>query len=187
MKILSTLCRGGLAGEFFDVVGVDEDCGAAKEGEADDEGVGAVGVFADFAFESAEAAADHAHVVVDAEGCRDEFDGALGLSEHETHLVDFGVADDGHGLVEPAGVSRAVYHEAVDAGVIHDVAAHFFGALHEHYGGDDNSVDELASAVFPHSHFFLCGDIAFHVDFLKVVSDGFFVSRVDDGHEPFAV
>lgn len=59
------------------------DGGAAEEGEADYQGVGAVRVGADFAFEASEAASDYADGVVDAEFGRRELDGSVGLAEHE--------------------------------------------------------------------------------------------------------
>ena len=51
--------------------------GAAEEGEADEEGVGAVGVGADFALEAGEVAADDADGVVDAELGGGKLDGAV--------------------------------------------------------------------------------------------------------------
>lgn len=53
------------------------DGGAAKEGEAYEEGVGAVGVGADFAFKTSEVASDYADGVVDAKFGRRELDGCV--------------------------------------------------------------------------------------------------------------
>lgn len=81
------------------------DGGAAEEGEADYEGVGAVGVGADFAFKAPEAASDYADGVVDAEFCRRELDGGVGLAEHEFQFLYLGIANDCHWLVEATAIS----------------------------------------------------------------------------------
>ena len=72
-----------LSCNFLHILWVDVDGGAAEEGEADYEGVGAVGVGADFTFEASEVASDYADGVVDAEFGRRELDGGVGLAEHE--------------------------------------------------------------------------------------------------------
>ena len=90
-----------LSCNFLHIFWVDVDGGTAEEGEAYYQGVGAVGVVADFAFEASEAASDYADGVVDAEFCRCELDGCVGLAEHEFKLLDFRIANDCHGVVEP--------------------------------------------------------------------------------------
>lgn len=72
-----------LSCNFLHIFWVDVDGGTAEEGEAYYQGVGAVGVVADFAFEASEAASDYADGVVDAEFGRRELDGSVGLAEHE--------------------------------------------------------------------------------------------------------
>ncbi len=75
--------------DFFDVLGADADGGAAKESEADGEGVGAVRCAADFALEAPEAAAYDADIVMDIECCRLKFYGDIGLPEHELEFFYF--------------------------------------------------------------------------------------------------
>ena len=87
------------------ILWVDVDSGAAEEGEANHQGVGAVGVGADFAFKASKVASDYADGVVDAEFSRRELDGGVGLAEHEFQLLDFRIADDGHWLVEATAIS----------------------------------------------------------------------------------
>lgn len=72
-----------LLSDFFDVLGIDEDGGAAEHGEADDKGVGAVGVASYLALEAAQVAADYTDGVVDVEFGGSKVDGAVGLTEHE--------------------------------------------------------------------------------------------------------
>lgn len=81
------------------------DGGAAEESEAYYQGVGAVGVVADFAFEAAKAASDDADGVVDAEFCRCELDGCVGLAEHEFKLQYLGIADDRYWFIEATAIS----------------------------------------------------------------------------------
>lgn len=166
-------------------MGGDQEGGAAKKGEAYQEGVGAVGVAADFTFEAAEVAADHADGVVDMEFGGLEAYGGVGLAEHKAEFLHLGVGDDCDGSPQPYGGGGAVDHKAVDVGERHEVSAFFFGAADEYHRGDDYAVDGLATAVFPQSHLFLGGYIAFHADFPKLIPYRFLVARVHDGHEPF--
>lgn len=120
-----------LLSDFFDVAGVDEDGGAAEHGEADDKGVGAVGVAPYLALESAKVAADYPDGVVDVEFGGSEVDGAVGLTEHKPELINLGIADDGDGSAQRAGAHRAVDHEAIDVWESDYMAALLLGASHE--------------------------------------------------------
>lgn len=147
--------------------------------------MGAVRVAADFTFEAAEVAADHADGVVDMEFGGLEAYGGVGLAEHKAEFLHFGVGNHCHGASQPDGRSRAVDHKAVDVWEGDYVAALLFGAVDEDYGGDDDAVYGLAAAVAPQAYLFLCSHIIYHVDFPKLIPYCFFVARVHNCHIPF--
>lgn len=166
-------------------MGGDVEEGAPEDTEADEEGVGAVGVGADFALEALEVATDDADGVVDTELGWNELYGCIGVSEHKFELLHLGLADDGDRFVEAVlGAGRAVDQKAEDVGEGDDAAALLLGALYEYHRGDDHAVDFPAPPVCPLMHFLLRGDVGFNVDFLQFIGHGFFMPGVDDGYEP---
>lgn len=161
--------------------------GAAEDGEADQEGVGAVGVGADFALEASEVAADDADGVVDAEVGGGKLDGAVRVAEHEPEFGHFGVADDGDGFARAVGAGGAVDEEAKDVGEGDKATALLLGAFDKHHGGDDDAVDFFAPPVCPDVHFLLDGDVGFYTEFLQFICYRLFVPGADDGNVPFGV
>ena len=109
------------------------DGGAAKEGEAYEEGVGAVGVGADFALKATEVASDYADGVVYSEFGRCKFNRGVRLAEHEFQFLYFSVANDSYRFVETTGICRTVHKKTIDLGKINDSTACFLSAFHKYH------------------------------------------------------
>lgn len=163
------------------------DGGAAEEGEADEEGVGAVGIGANLALQTAEVAANHADGVVDTECSRDKLNWAVGLAEHEFQLPYLCVADDCHRLVEPPAIGRAIYHKAIDIREIDDLTALLLGTPHKNRRWYHHTVDYLAAPVGPDPHLLLSGDIRFQANTGQLVCYRPLMTGVYDGDKPFAL
>lgn len=172
--------------QFFEVAGGDAEGGAAEVGEADGEGVGAVGGGGDVALEAAEAAAENADRVAEAVNGGGKLDGIVALSEHELELCYFDIGDGGCRAVEASGVNGAVDHEPVDVRKSYYVAALLLGASDEYHRRYDNALNGFAASIAPHAGLGLCSHVIFHVDLLQLGACAFFVARVNHSHKPFA-
>lgn len=140
---------------LLNILGVDENDGAPEQGEAYGKGVGTIGIGPYFTFKATKTAADYAHIVVHAEDGRYELDWFVGLAEHEFQFLNFGISDNGHGLVEATGIGSPINHKTVDIHEIDKLATLFLRALHKYYGRYYDAVHVLAASVCPYVEFAL--------------------------------
>lgn len=168
----------------FDVDGVDGEAGAAEEVEAHDELAAIGGVAYDFAFETGELAANHAHFVAALQGSRFDAYGTVGVAEHEAQQLELPLGHDSGAACGSGG--SAVGHKAVDERQLHNAPALGLGAFHEHGAGYDHALHALTPAVGPHTQFFLHGQIALHIDCCEALCNGFFGVVPHQSHKPVA-